>query len=83
MTTHPAGVLAMLNGSEAALVAPARDTEAYSRAVRTMLALPEAERRRRGEAALTLVRERYAIEAVVDRLEAVYEAALSSPPRRR
>ncbi len=78
VATDPAGVRAMLAGSDAALLAPARDTAAYTAAVRAMVAMPEAERRRRGAAALALVAERYALGAVVDRLEAVYADALSS-----
>jgi glycosyltransferase involved in cell wall biosynthesis len=72
----------MLAGSDAALLAPARDGRAYAAAVQAMAALPEAERRGRGEAALRLVRERYALAAVVDRLEEVYAAALSTSARR-
>jgi hypothetical protein len=59
-------------------MAPARDTDAYTAAVRAMAALAPAERARRGAAALTLVQERYALTAVVDRLEAVYADALST-----
>jgi glycosyltransferase involved in cell wall biosynthesis len=78
VTTNPAGVLAMLNGSDAALIAPARDTAAFTAAVREMAAMPAAERRRRGEAALALVAARYSLGAVVDGLERVYADALSN-----
>jgi glycosyltransferase involved in cell wall biosynthesis len=82
VATDPAGVRAMLAGSDAALLAPARDARAYAAAVQAMAALPEAERRQRGESALALVRERYALAAVVDRLEAIYADALLSSSRR-
>ena len=78
VVTDPPGVRAMLAGSDAALMAPARDTAAYAAAVRAMAALPPAERARRGAAALELVQERYALSAVVERLEAVYADALSA-----
>ena len=77
VVTDPAGVRAMLAGSDAALMAPARDERAYTDAVRAMAALPAAERERRGASALALVEERYSLRAVVDQLEATYADALS------
>ena len=61
VATDPPGVLAMLDSSDAALIAPARDEAAYTAAVRAMTQLPDAERLRRGAAGLALVLERYAL----------------------
>jgi glycosyltransferase involved in cell wall biosynthesis len=75
VTTDPAGVRAMVAGTEAALFARAGDAGALAAAVRRMAGATAEERHRRGRAARDLCLERYSIERVVDRLEAIYSEA--------
>jgi glycosyltransferase involved in cell wall biosynthesis len=76
VTTDPAGVRAMVAGSEAALFAPARDADGLAAAITQMVRAGEEERHRRGRLARALCLERYSIESVVDRLEGLYVEAL-------
>lgn len=78
VSTDPPGVRAMVGGSDAVLLAPAGDAGALARALREMLAMPAAERARRGKAGRALCLERYSLRAVVDSLERVYEEALAA-----
>jgi glycosyltransferase involved in cell wall biosynthesis len=77
-TTDPAGVRAMVAGSEAAVFARAGDAEALATAVTDLVRAGEEERRRRGQAARSLCLERYSIEAVVDRFDAIYAEAVDA-----
>jgi glycosyltransferase involved in cell wall biosynthesis len=75
-TTDPAGVRAMLAGSDAAVFARAGDADALAGAVSDLVRAGEEERRQRGRTARELCLERYSIEAVVDRLDALYAEAM-------
>ena len=77
ITTDAPGVRAMLAGSDAAEVVPVRDVDAMAAAVRRLAALRRDELRRRGASARQLVEERYALPAIVDRIEQVYASALA------
>lgn len=76
VTTDPAGVRAMVAGSDAAIFAPAGDADELAAAVTEMVRVGEEERRRRGGIARALCVERYSLEAVVDRLDTLYAEAL-------
>jgi glycosyltransferase involved in cell wall biosynthesis len=76
VTTDPAGVRAMVAGSDAALFARAGDADGLAARVTEMVRAGEDERQRRGRIARALCLERYSIEAVVDRLEALYLEAV-------
>jgi glycosyltransferase involved in cell wall biosynthesis len=78
VTTDPAGVRAMVAGSDAASFARAGDADGLAAAVRDMVRAGEDERRRRGRLARALCLERYSIEAVVDRLDDLYAEALEA-----
>ena len=78
VATDPPGVRAMVDGSDAVMLAPAGDVAALARQVTAMAGLPAAERRRRGSVARQIVLERYSLESVVDRLETVYAEALAA-----
>lgn len=82
VTTDPAGVRAMVAGSDAALFARAGDADALAARVTEMVSAGEEERRRRGQLARALSVERYSIKAVADRLDAIYADALEEARHR-
>jgi len=83
VATATEGVRAMMEGSDAAMLVRPGDAAAIAHGVRAMATLPAGERARRGAAARVLCMRRYALTAVVDRLEEVYAAARERSSRRR
>lgn len=74
------GVLDIVKEGATGLLVPPRDVEGLTQAVLHLIQNPDA-RRSLGEAARRRVEERFSIEAMVERIEAVYQKALSDAGR--
>ncbi len=77
VATDPPGVRAMMRGSDGAVLVPVGSVQAMADGIRLLASLPPEQLAGRARAARRLVEEEYSLSAVVDRLEAVYAAALA------
>jgi glycosyltransferase involved in cell wall biosynthesis len=77
IATDPPGVRAIIGDSVAGVLVPVGSTDAMAAAIRDLAAAPRSELAIRARAARELVERHYSLGAVVDRLEAVYAAALA------
>ncbi len=83
VSTDVGGVRELVQDGRSGFVVPARDPVALGGAMRRLMDLRPEARRAMGQAGQDRVRERFDLERVTDRWEALFEAALADSRRRR